>query len=175
MEAAARPKPVWGAPTKITPLQRAEIEVYAKNVYYENRRTDEWPGEAYDGSSVAAAMATGKRHSWWDAYVWASTTSPATAAQEVCLALGQGPVVMGSDWLSGMEADDTGFFRISGTLLGGHCYLLTSYNRKSDSVWTPNSWGGAGQGRISRAGLVTLFERGADAAFPVHRNLVARG
>jgi len=38
-------------------------------------------------------------------------------------------------------------------------------------VWTPNSWGGHGQGKISEEALVVHFENGAEAAIPQQRLL----
>ena len=59
-EAAAEPFPVTGL-----------TEDTARQVYHRARELDEWPGEAYEGSSVLAAMKAGVELGWYSEYRWA--------------------------------------------------------------------------------------------------------
>jgi hypothetical protein len=169
-DAAARPKPVFGDPVKAPPAADF-INREAYDVYKEAQRIDYWAGEDYEGTSVLAGMKIGQQRGWWSEYRWALGPGGEAAANDVILAIGyKGPVVMGTWWWSGMSvADDQGFIHPTGRKLGGHCYLLTSYSKRMDAVWTPNSWGGAGQGWIKRADLVQLLDDEGEAAIPVVR------
>ncbi len=176
MEAAARPKPVFGDPVRkdFSAEEVAMLNAEASRVYKQAQRVDEWPGENYEGSSVLAAAKVGKARGWWSEYRWALGPGASLAADDVMRAVGRfGPVMMGSWWWSGMmRADGEGFLRATGSRVGGHAYLLTRYNRKRDAVWTPNSWGGAGQGWISRMDLTRLLDEDGEGCVPVVRHLV---
>jgi hypothetical protein len=166
MEAAARPKPVFGDPVRHPP-DLHQLTTAARDHYRAAQRIDPWPGEAYEGTSVLAGMKVGVDRGYWDEYRWALGPGPAAAANDVILAVGYaGPVVMGTWWWSGMSGE---YLRPTGHKLGGHAYLLTSYSKRRDAVWTPNSWGGAGQGWITRADLAALLADDGEAAIPVQR------
>lgn len=179
MEAAARPVPVFGDPVR-NPPDVTSLNGIARAVYLRARELDEWPGEDYEGSSVLGAMKSCVEHGWFGEYRWALGPGPEAAAHDVILSIGYlGPVVMGTYWYEDMyEAvppDDGGddlFLDVSGEQVGGHCYLLTRYSLKLDAVWTPNSWGGAGQGWIRRADLVKLLDADGEACIPVQRRFV---
>jgi hypothetical protein len=173
-EAAARPVPVFGDPTR-NRADQAALERTAREVYSRAQRIDPWEGEepTYSGTSVLAGVQIGQQLGWWSEYRWALGPGPEAAAQDVILALGYaGPVIMGTVWRSGMwRADADGYLRGTGNDEGGHSYLLVSYSAKRDAVWTPNSWGGAGQGWITRTDLVSLLAAGGEACIPIQRRL----
>jgi hypothetical protein len=74
---------------------------------------------------------------------------------------------MGTNWFKDMfRADANGYLHASGGVAGGHAYLLTKYSKLRDAVWTCNSWGGAGQGWISRADLIILLGDQGEACVP---------
>ena len=169
-EAAARPVPVFGDPVRNPPTVSL-LNATALAVYQEAQRTDEYPGEAYSGTSVLAGVKVGQARGWWTGYRWALGPGPEAAAQDVILALGyQGPVIMGTGWREGMwQADADGYLRATGPVEGGHCYLLTRYSRARDAVWTGNSWNGSGAGWITRADLVSLLADNGEAVIPTGR------
>lgn len=171
-EAAARPVTVFGDPLKAPPDISA-LNHLAYDVYRRAQRHDPWPGEepAYSGTSVLAGVKVGQEQGWWTTYRWALGPGADKAAQDVILSVGYaGPVIMGTAWHSGMwQADDDGFLHATGDVEGGHAYLLTSYSIKRDAVWTPNSWGGSGQGWISRADLTRLLAAGGEACVVTRR------
>lgn len=173
MEAAASPVPVFGSPIKYKYFGASvePINQVARDVYHRARQLDEWPGEDYEGSSVLGAVKAGAERGWWTEYRWALGPRAEAAAQDVILSLSwHGPVIMGTNWYEGMfNADVDGYLRVAGKVAGGHAWLLTRYSKKKDAVWTPNSWGGQGQGWITRDDLVKLLDADGEACIPVTR------
>jgi hypothetical protein len=173
MEAAAHPVPVFGKPYlyRLGIKQVEPINQVARDLYHRAKQLDEWAGEDYEGSSVLGAAKAGAEKGWWTEYRWALGPGAEAAAQDVILALGwHGPVMMGTYWYEGMwQADKDSYLHAEGNIAGGHAWLLTRYSKKRDAVWTPNSWGGQGQGWISRADLVKLLANDGEACIPVVR------
>lgn len=171
-EAAARPSPVYGDPVR-NPVAVTTLNDDARAVYRRAQQLDSWEGEepTYSGTSVLAGAQAGQERGWWSEYRWALGPGPDAAAQDVILALSYaGPVIMGTVWRSGMwRPNEKGYLRAIGNDEGGHAYLLVSYSAKRDAVWTPNSWGGAGQGWITRTDLVSLLAAGGEACIPIRR------
>lgn len=181
MEAAARPVPVFGDPVRYA-LDVPVITAKAREIYFRAQQTDQWPGGAYpgaspfyEGSSGLAAVKAAAERGWYAEYRWALGPGAEAAAQDVILALGyRGPVMLGTNWYEDMYEAVPGeqgesFLDVSGRAVGGHWYLLTRYSKKLDAVWTPNSWGGAGQGWIRRSDLVRLLHEDGEACIPVRR------
>lgn len=174
MEAAARPKPYFGDLGLGSTLARVPaITQTARSLYHRARQLDEWPGEDYEGSSVLGAAKAGQELGWWGEYRWALGPGPERAAQDVILALGYaGPVMMGTNWYEAMSRPrgDSALV-VAGEVAGGHAYLLTRYSKTRDAVWTPNSWGGEGQGWISRADIVRLLDEEGEACLALTRKM----
>lgn len=185
MEAAARPKPVFGDPKRQAPVVAA-LEDQARRVYYRARQLDVWPGEDYEGSSVDGACLAGRELGWWDAWVWATGSGEAMARQVMQAIATKGPVMVGSYWRRGMRADANGFMTYTGDKLGGHAYMYSRVRMPArrprtaqarlfaelapnGAVWTPNSWGGAGQGWMRFEDLAASLADGGDAALVVNR------
>jgi hypothetical protein len=171
MEAAARPRPFYGDPVR-NPPDIATLNGYALEMYELCRDFDQrrYP----EGATQLSGMRVGVKLGFWKGYRWATGT-PAEQARDVMVAIRLGPVCFASDWHQGMDRrDPDGFLQPTGTVRGGHSYLLSAVSAPGMWVWTPNSWGGAGQGRISYNGLVTLFDGGAEAAIPDVRLLQKR-
>lgn len=173
MEAAARPKPFFGDPV-YSPPRIVDVETIARGIYYRAKQLDDWPGEDYEGSSVDAAAKAGVEAGYAKGYVWA-TGSPEDMVNQVFLAIGyHGPVRCGSNWKSSMyRADTSGFLRYSGDVVGGHAFLFSRVSVKKDALWTPNSWGGEGQGWVSREDLVKMASDGAEFCLSVGRRMPA--
>jgi hypothetical protein len=105
-------------------------------LYGEAQQVDEWPGEDYDGTSVRAG-----------AKVLATAV-----CRRVPLGMGRrhgrhalltkAPVVLGTNWYSGMfEPDDRGPADRRGGSAGGHAYVANGVNRDRGLVRIKNSWG----------------------------------
>ena len=83
-----------------------------------------------------------------------------------------GPVCFASAWHVGMDSDGPdAVLEPVGRVRGWHAYLFTRFSLKRRAVWTPNSWGGAGQGWITLDSVQRLLDGDGDAAIPTNRRL----
>lgn len=108
-------------------------------IYANAQNVDEFPGPppAYDGTSVRAGAKVLQDLGYIASYHWAFDL--ATVVEAV---LQLGPVVMGTDWYDGMFTPDVnGTIKATGSIAGGHCYLLDGANVKSRVFRLKNSWG----------------------------------
>lgn len=105
-------------------------------VYYEAKVIDGQPGQE-NGSQVrsgAKAMQNRKRNS---VYAFAATLDDVKTWVRA-----KGPVVIGSDWFNDMfNPDAQGFVKPTGSLAGGHCYLLVGDLASEGAFLFQNSWG----------------------------------
>jgi hypothetical protein len=158
-ELIARPTPVQGLTND-----------YARNVYKEAQKIDEWDGEDYEGTSVLAGMKVVKNLGWIDEFRWSF------GLQELILGVGyNGPAVMGLNWYSDMFApDEKGFIHASGSLQGGHCILCRGVSIKYKRFTLHNSWGSDwgknGDCFISFDDMDKLLKDQGEAAFFVGRH-----
>lgn len=90
---------------------------------------DEFPGvNRSNGTSVLAGAKIGVKFGFFTGYRWAFTLDEVKAAL-----FNEGPVVMGTDWLSGMyNTTQAGQLVVSGTTEGGHCWLVYGFVLKGD-------------------------------------------
>ena len=95
-------------------------------LYQECQLVDEWPGEDYDGTSVRALFKVLKSRGYISEYRW--TWDNFTMLDWL---LREGPMVVGTDWLAGMDNPDAkGFIRATGRNWGGHAWLVTGTNTR---------------------------------------------
>ncbi len=159
------------------PVQQP-IYMTPAQLYRANQLNDEWPGTEtdeprYEGSSVHALMKVLKAAGLIERYVWAFDA--ATVRKWVMM---KGPVVVGTDWLEGMDSvTSAGFARVRGKVVGGHCYTIIGGD---DRVKCPdgskgaaiiiNSWGkswgykNSGYGFISWRDMDKLIKHAGEAA-----------
>ena len=173
MEAAARPVMVFGYVWELNddPAKLRELNLVARQIYHDAQRLDDIPGVDYEGSTVLGAMKAGQARGWWTGYRWATGSGVQMAADVAVAVAWSGPVIVGSAWFEGMLGDGTpnGLLLPTGEVLGGHAWLVNRYSLKRNAVWTPNSWGGQGQGWIRLEDLALLLARDGEAAVPVGR------
>ena len=136
----------------------------ASEIYKEARLNDEFDDKATEGTSVRAGLEVLKVHGHIDAYYWASDVE-----QVAEYILTRGPVIVGTDWLEGMNTVDAkGFARATGRNTGGHCYVGHRCNFKEEWIGWQNSWGKGygirGQFKMSFADFDKLLKRGGVAA-----------
>lgn len=110
------------------PSSRAGVsDTYARNWYHRAQRLDEWPGEAYEGTSVLAGCLVGRERKLWTGFRWAKAPS------ELAAGIGRdelGPAIIGVQWseqlydvpASGLLPADV---KLDPNL--GHCVLLFGY------------------------------------------------
>lgn len=135
-------------------------------IYAEAQKIDGFP-MPHDGSSVRAGAKVLQTLGLIQSYVWADSIATAKA-----FILQNGPVVFGSNWMSGqMTPDSNNFIHATGSVVGGHAYSVVGYSSRLSAFRILNSWGrGWGQvGRcwISEQDLASLFDRNAEACAAV--------
>lgn len=110
-------------------------------IYREATLLDEWPendtGDFNFGTSVRAGAQALQARGIISEYRWAWDVETVVDA-----ILTTGPVVMGTNWYSGMnDIDARGFLQVSGSVEGGHAYVINGANRTKGTLRMKNSWG----------------------------------
>jgi hypothetical protein len=140
--------------------------VRPEGIYELAKFRDEFAGEKYEGTSVRGAAKVLASLGFFAQYRWALTVQDIVN----CL-LDVGPVVMGTDWLAGMDSPDAaGYVHATGAARGGHAWLLTGVNVESGVARMKNSWGLAwgqnGHAWITLTDLAVLLKRKGEACLP---------
>lgn len=153
-----------------------------ETIYWTAQKNDPWPGGSYPGASpeyegtaviegVKAAQALG----YYGEYRWAFSTD------DICRAIShEGPVIVGTDWLEGMDSPDpkTGLVRATGSVRGGHCWLIRGLSLKARfgkpaflfrNSWGP-TWGVNGDGWMLVEDFAKLLAEGGEAVIPMRRS-----
>lgn len=156
---------------------------YAVDVYKNAQLIDEWPGEDYSGTSVLAGAKVLRERGHINEYRWAFGVDDVRDA-----VIAAGPVVLGIPWYDSMyQTKESGLVETGGTLVGGHCILITGYHpgmRIRGEDWNAryrvfrwrNSWGPgyglSGDGLILYEDLRDLLADRGEACIPTSRNKV---
>jgi hypothetical protein len=107
------------------------------SLYARAQQIDEWPGEDYDGTSVRAGAKTLLEWGMIKEYRWAWDVQTLVDA-----VLTTGPVVVGTNFYYDMAFPNTkGLIKVSGSVIGGHCYVINGVNTKTKVFRIKNSWG----------------------------------
>ena len=146
-------------------------QAYAFDAYDWCRRNDEWSGEAYSGTSVAAGAKSMVVSGFWGEYRWTNDVNDLAVAVSRT-----GPAVIGVDWLTGFfNVDSDGYLNLTGKVEGGHCVLVHGFNVKRQAFLLRNSWGPSwgikGGAWVRAQDLGVLMQRGGEACLPVRRTL----
>jgi hypothetical protein len=144
-------------------------EAEAREIYKAAQKVDQWPGEAYSGTSVLAGAKVLKERGLIKEYRWAFGLDDLRAVLGA-----RGPAVLGLNWYSGMfEPDGTGRIRPTGSLAGGHAILAFSNSEKHERIWLWNSWGKSwgvnGAAYLTHEDLDKLLKEQGEACIPVVR------
>lgn len=131
-------------------------------IYYECKVIDGEPGQE-NGSQVRSGAIAMQNRGKLTAYAFASTVDDVVAWVQT-----KGPVVIGSDWMSGMDNPDAkGVVHATGSVRGGHCYLCDGYDPATGLFRFQNSWGTGfgvnGYFYMSKADLAKLLAAQGDA------------
>lgn len=145
-----------------------------QTIYAEAQEVDEWPGNAYPGTSVRAGAKVLQARGHIANYLWAWDVPTI----KTWILSGQGTVVVGTLWYEGMfDVDGDGFVHPMGPEAGGHAYLLAGYSSDRDAFRIVNSWGRSwgesGRAWISSIDMATLISRDGEAATAVEQRIIA--
>jgi hypothetical protein len=163
----------WPAPVVVT-------DEFARGVYHEAQQLDEWPGEAYEGTSVLGGAKAVHGRGYMEEYRWA------TSMDDLVLAVGyHGPAVIGVNWLDSMfNPRPSGLVDTSGNVAGGHAILIVGVSlhprlqneRLTEPVFRlrnswGRSWGHNGDCYVKVSDMPKLFDSGnIEACIPVVRD-----
>lgn len=160
----------WAHERIARPVEVLDItEDDAVEYYHEAQDCDEWPGRAYEGTSVLAGAKVMLRRGYISGYEWAFNLNQALVGISY-----RGPAVLGINFHECMMyPDKNGIIKPTGKLYGGHCLLATGYNTRTRLVRLHNSWGtGWGAGGdcfILDTDLGKLLDAGGVCCFPIGR------
>jgi hypothetical protein len=141
------------------------------DVYHRAQQIDEWPGEAYSGTSVRAGAKVLVERGHINAYAF--TQDVETLAHFL---LNNGPAPIGVNWHQGMDrVDSEGYIYPTGSVRGGHCVIVDGVvfgvDDEVDRFRIRNSWGLSwglnGRCRIKVEDLGKLFSAGGTACMAV--------
>lgn len=111
--------------------------LHPSGIYQFAQTCDEWEGVEYDGTSVRAGAKVLHRLGLIESYGWGRTVDDL-----VYMLLERGPAVVGSEWFEGMmQPDELDIIRATGDSVGGHAYLVSGVNTKTQFFRVKNSWG----------------------------------
>lgn len=136
----------WYGWFNASPVQQRPIT--ASGIYKLAQYFDDWEGTNYKGTSIRGAAKVLAITGHINEYRWSFDLK-----STVQYILGNGPVVAGTNWYKGMSNTDDGVMHLSGSLMGGHAYLLYGADTRREKFKVRNSWGSSwgkgGNGRIS--------------------------
>lgn len=166
----------WSHELAARPVEQAVDAAYARRLYHEAQKIDEWPGGSYPGARPVyegtSVLAGAKVLSKWGRipeYRWAF------GLQDLILAVGYtGPAVIGVNWYERMFAPGSdGFLRVGGAVAGGHAIAVIGVSVPRRAFRLHNSWGKSwgDQGRawLSWDDMERLLHEQGDACVPVKR------
>lgn len=145
----------------------------AERIYSIAKTLDQFPGEAYSGTSVTAGAQAAKALDLIQSYHWAFGVD-----QVVDTLATIGPVVLGLYWTEGMRDLTYGeLMTHSGRPIGGHCTVAVAYDPsyaiaggvpavQIQNSWGPG-WGTAGRAWLTVSDLTTLLQRQGEACIAV--------
>jgi hypothetical protein len=147
------------------PRESYATDTTAMDIYHLATTIDPWPGEyppADTGSSVLCAAKATQQLGHIGGYRWAF------GFDQMLAALMLSPVVVGTNWLQNMfQPDGKGFLDVTGSVAGGHAYLIVGYTAKARYFTMLNSWGigwgKRGFAKIREADMRKLLEDDGEA------------
>jgi hypothetical protein len=145
----------------------------AQWVYKQAQKIDEFPGEAYSGTSVNAGAKIMRKLGLVKEWRWCFSVD------EIVQALMRGPVVLGIPWHEGMYEAPNGILSVTGPKVGGHAIVARAYSQAGNvfpdeaAIGLFNSWGNWGDKgcawiRVSE--LKTLLADQGEACVPITRS-----
>lgn len=159
----------WSHELAAKPAVHSVTNQTALALYHQAQTLDEWPGEAYEGTSVLAGAKAVQANGFMAEYRWAF------GENDLALAVGyKGPAVLGVNWKTGMDdmtVDPAGrrWAHVTGDIRGGHCFIVHGYSKPLNAYKAWNSWGAPSEFYISVPDMVNLLADSGEACIPVKR------
>lgn len=169
-EALAKPVVVQFPHTIPLSYRMLTAQEFAFWAYEWAKDNDEWTGDQYSGTSVAAGAKCMKHVNMMPEYRWTHS------ADELAVAVSRkGPCVIGVDWYTNMmRPDRAGYLHATGQVEGGHAILVNGYSLRMRAFRVHNSWsrswGREGEALISHDDMAMLFNSGGEGCLPVRRH-----
>lgn len=169
----------WRTCTPVPALPDAAPSAF--QIYDQAILVDEFPQNDVDpqrqyGTSVRAGAKVIASLGFAHSYVWGFDA--ATVADYL---LTTSPVVFGANWYSGFDTPDAeGIVRVTGTVRGGHCWLLHGVDMGRGLIEGFNSWGPwgyheSGHFFFSLEDLERLLHEDGEACDAIERRLQPEG
>lgn len=136
----------------------------AEKVYTIAKTLDQWPGEAYSGTSVLAGAKAAKALGIIGQYRWAFSVDD--VLDTLC---NVGPVVLGLYWTPGMFRPIGGWMAVDAPKhkSSGHCAVAVGYDPAQNAIQIQSSfgpdWGTNGRAWLPVEDLKTLMGRTGEA------------
>jgi hypothetical protein len=150
---------------------------YARQLYWDGQRRDEWQGGAYpgarphyEGTSVLAVAKEVKARGLIESYHWGFGLDDLVAGLQV------GPAVLGLPWFEMLEQPDGhGVVTLGGEMLGGHCVMCRGVDIDSRRFYVRQSRGEEhglrGDILVPYDVMAALLAQDGEACFPIGRRL----
>lgn len=164
----------------LAPIVRKNAFALTQSLYTWAQDNDEWPGSEheppyYAGTSVRAGLQyLRKVLGVITEFRWARSMDDVRGWLTWSKAEGGGPLVVGTDWWTGMDNlsgshTTANWWEPDGNYRGGHCWVVTSYvagtARREAYYWSGNSHNGNHRGKIRESALeYLLFQANGEAA-----------
>ncbi len=167
----------WAHFLECSPLRtKVDMPTWADTGYVRAQGIDEFmdtPPE--EGTSIRAGAKVMQERGHISTYLWGQTVDVVDRWVRQ-----NGPVVIGSPWHEGMARPDSeGFVNLTGSVLGGHAWLIRGSNSKRGVFRCRNSWGAdwgdRGEFWITFEDLDTLLQRNAHACTTLETALITGG
>jgi hypothetical protein len=138
-----------------------------RKLYCRSKELDPWQGDCtnylYEGTSIRAGAQALQEWGYIGNYLWSWKLETIIYAL-----LGTGPLVVGTNWTTGMdEVDAKGFIHYTGRSRGGHAYILNGVSLPREAIRKKGSWGRGwgnnGTAWISFRDFERLLEDGGEA------------
>ncbi len=152
----------WSGWGNSAPIEDRYQNSDAHALYYQCKVIDGEPGKE-NGSTVRSGALAMRARGQLAAFAFATTLGEIDHWIDA-----QGPVVVGTDWTNDMfNPDANGFVRPTGSLAGGHCYLILDKVDQEDAYLFENSWGLSwgqqGRFKMKRADFDSLLGNNGEA------------
>lgn len=146
------------------------IPLFTPDKFYKQCKLIDGLSASSNGTTILAGAQVAKKFGLISEYRWANTVDEVVDALLIF-----GPVIAGTYWYDGMNAESDGTMRIRGRNQGGHAYVLNGVDTKKQVIRVKNSygksWGKQGYGYLPFESLDKLLKDGGEICVPFEKKL----